>query len=140
MKFKQLSLFLENKPSQLKKPCEVLAAADINIRALSLADSEKFGIMRMIVDDAEEAQRVLEKAGCVVKVTDVVAIEVNDRPGGLAELLAVLETGGHAIEYMYAFSSPRADKAVLFFRFEDTDAALATLEARGIPVLAPVDL
>ena len=140
MKFKQLSLFLENKPSQLKKPCAALAEAGINIRALSLADSEKFGIMRLIVDDWEQGQRVLEAADCVVKVTEVVAIQVDDHPGGLAKLLSALETGGHAIEYMYAFSALRAGRAVLFFRFVDTDAALATLQAQGIPVLAPVDL
>lgn len=140
MKFKQLSLFLENKPAHLKHPCDVLAAANINILTLSLADSEKFGIMRFIVEDWERARKVLEDAGCVVKVTDVIGIEVPDRPGGLAELLAVIEEGGHDIEYMYAFAFRRADKAVLFFRFSDPDAALATLQSRGVPVLDPVNL
>ncbi len=140
MKFKQLSLFLENKPAHLKHPCDVLAAANINILTLSLADSEKFGIMRFIVDDWERAKDTLEAAGCVVTVTDVLAIEVDDRPGGLSALLAIIEEGGHDIEYMYAFACRRADKAVLFFRFSDTDAALANLQSRGVPVLDPVAL
>lgn len=140
MKFKQLSLFLENKPAHLKHPCDALAKADINILTLCLADSEKFGIMRLIIKEWEKARDVLTEAGCVVNVTDVLGIEVPDHPGGLAELLAVIEKGGHDIEYMYAFALPRADKAILFFRFKDTDAALATLQESGVPVLDPVDL
>lgn len=140
MKFKQLSLFLENKPAHLKHPCEVLAGANVNILTLCLADSEKYGILRLIVDDPDAALQALEAAGCAVKVTDVLAIEVADRPGGLAELLTVMDQSGLDIEYMYAFAQPRSDKAILFFRFSDPDAALATLQAKGIPVLAQVDL
>lgn len=140
MKFKQLSLFLENKPAHLRHPCEVLAEARVNILTLCLADSEKYGILRLIVDDPDAGRKALEAAGCAVKETDVLAIEVADRPGGLAELLTVMDQSGLDIEYMYAFAQPRADKAILFFRFTDPDAALTALQAKGIPVLDRVDL
>jgi len=98
MKIHQLSLFLENKPGRLSKPCQVLANAGINILTLSLADTQQFGIMRLILRDWEKAKKTLESEGFVVNVTEVVAIEVADRPGGLAEVLAVLEEGGTNIE------------------------------------------
>lgn len=140
MKFKQLSLFIENRPAHLKHPCDVLAAAGINILTLCLADSEKYGILRLIVDDPEAARAALEAADCAVKVTDVLAIEVLDQPGGLAKLLAVIETAGLDIEYLYAFAQPRAEKAILFFRFADPDSALSALQSQGIPVLDNVGL
>jgi len=140
MKFKQLSLFLENRPAHLKLPCEVLAKAGVNLFALNLADSGKFGILRLIVDDWERAKAALEAAGCVVTVTEVLAIAVPDEPGGLAGLLAILDEGAQQIEYLYAFAFRRRDTAVLFFRFADTDAALAALQARGVPVLRPIEL
>ena len=139
MKFKQLSLFLENKPAHLKHPCDVLAKADINILTLCLADAEQFGILRLIVADWEEAKAALESAGCVVRVDEVIALEVPDQPGGLANVLNVIEQGGHNLEYMYAFTFGRVGRAVLFMRFEDTDGAIATLQSGGINVLDPVE-
>lgn len=140
MKFKQLSLFIENQPAHVRRPCEVLAAAGINIRTLCLADAEKYGVLRLIVDDTDAAIAALTEAQCTVKCTDVLAIQVADRPGGLAELLAVIDEAGCNIAYMYAFTQPHADKAILFFRFDDTDEALAALQERGVAVLDPVDL
>lgn len=140
MKLKQLSLFLENKPAHLKTPCQVLADAGINILTLSLADTEQFGILRLIVPDWEKAKAVLEGAGCVVNVTEVVAVEVDDRPGGLARLLEVIDDAGINIEYMYAFTFGRKDKAVMIFRFEDPNIAIERLLPKGVSLVESVEL
>src|SRR5208337_1775125 len=107
MKLTQLSVFLENKPGQISLPCKALAKAGINILTLSLSDTQQFGILRLIVRDWKQAKAVLEQAGCVVNLTEVIALEVADRPGGLAELLEMIERGGVNIEYMYAFTFGR---------------------------------
>jgi len=140
MKLHQLSLFLENKPSQLTEPCHLLAESGIDIRTLTLADTEQFGILRLIVSDWEQASRVLQDAGYVVNVTEVVAVEVPDRPGGLAELLSAFENTDTNIEYMYAFTFGRADTAVLIFRFDKPDAAIAQLQAAGINVVGSAEV
>lgn len=135
MKIQQLSIFAENKPGHVAGPCRLLADQGVNIRALSLADTQKFGILRMIVSDAAKATKALEGAGYVVKTTDVVAIEVPDQPGGLATVLSALDAGPTNIEYMYAFPFGHHGRAVLIFRFDDPDSAIKTLQAKGIAVL-----
>ena len=140
MKIHQLSVFLENKPGQLRTACDVVAKAGINMVTLSLADTAQFGILRFIVSDGEKAAQVLQEAGYVVNVTEVVAVEVPDRPGGLAEILGVFEKTGINIEYMYAFTFGRGDTAVMIFRFDDPDAAIARLQAAGINVVASKEL
>jgi hypothetical protein len=140
MKIHQLSLFLENKPGRLSEPCKALASAGINILTLSLADTQQFGILRLIVRDWQQAKAVLEKTGCVVKMTEVVAIEVEDRPGGLARVLGVLEEGGINIEYMYAFTFRSGDRAVIVFRFDNPDAAVDVLRSHAINVIGGVEL
>ena len=140
MKIPQLSLFLENKPGHLNSICRTIAGAGINIETLSLADTEQFGILRLIVEDWQKARSVLESAGFVVNVTEVVATEIEDRPGGLAEILGVLGESGINIEYMYAFAVRRGNKAVPVFRFDDPDQAIRILEERGKSVLGGVDL
>jgi len=140
MKIQQLSLFVENKPGRLSAATRALAEAEVNILTLSLADTQQFGILRLIVRDPDRARKVLEDTGHVVKVTEVVAIEVSDRPGGLTRILEVLESGTINIEYMYAFTYRSDASAVLVFRFDDPDAAIALLQEKGINVIAPVDL
>ena len=140
MKLHQLSLFLENKPGQLTEPCRLLASAGINIRTLSLADTERFGILRLIVSDWQKAETVLQDAGYVANVTEVVAVEVSDHPGGLAEVLAVLENSAINIEYMYAFTFGRQSSAILIFRFDRPDDAIERLRAAGIAVVGSVEL
>lgn len=110
MKLKQLSLFLENKPGALTTPCRLLAEAGINLLTLSVADTQQFGILRIVVRDWEKAKEVLERNGCIVRVTEVVAIEVPDRPGGLSAILEVLEKTRINVEYMYAFTLKKEDK------------------------------
>lgn len=141
MKIKQLSVFLENKPGQIKVPCKALADAGVNILAMSLADTEQFGILRFIVREPARARDVLAKAGSVVKETEVLAVEVDDKPGGLLRLLEVFEKANMTIEYMYAFNSNRpGGKAALAFRFDDPDAAIRALQAAGINAIASIEL
>jgi len=140
MKITQLSIFAENKPGHLTAPCRALADAGVNIRALSLADTQRYGILRMIVSDPRAAQKVLEQAGFMVKATEVVAVEVPDRPGGLAQILAALEDTSINIEYMYAFPFGRGENAVLIFRFDNPDAAIKQLQAAGVSMIMRKEL
>ncbi len=140
MKLKQLSLFLENKPGALSRPVRLLAKARFNILTLSIADANQFGILRLILRDWEKAKRLLEKNGLVVKVTDMVAVEVSDSPGGLAKILDAVEKAGLNVEFMYAFTEKRENKAVLVFRFDDPDNAIRILQRRKLNVVASVDL
>ncbi len=136
MKLRQLSLFLENRPGALRLPCQVLGQAGIDILTLSLADTQQFGILRVVVKDDVRARKVLEDAGCVVKVTDVLAVEVPDRAGGLADMLGAFEGTGLSIEYIYPLvAGHRGKTAVLILRVEDPERAAALLGGRRIRVL-----
>jgi len=135
MQIRQISIFLENKPGQLSAICRALADADINIATLSLADTSDFGIVRMIVDDHEKAKSVLTGKGHVVNVREVVAVCVPDRPGGMAEVMQVLDKAGVDIEYSYAFAFHKGEKAVLVFRFSDNAKAAEALAAAGYMTL-----
>ena len=140
MKVKQLSLFLENKPGSLSRPVKLLARAKVNILALSLADTQQFGILRLIVQDWEKALKLLVKNGFVVKVTDMVAIEVSDAPGGLSDILAALEKTHVNLEYMYGFTLRKERKGMLVFRFDDPDRAIEALQKRKINPVRSVEL
>jgi hypothetical protein len=140
MKIHQLSLFLENEPGHLGLACRELAKAGISIQTLSLADTQQFGILRLVVREWEKAKEILEKAGCVVNVAEVVAVEVEDRPGGLAEILDVIEECGLNIEYMYAFTFGRGDRAVLVFRFADVDLAVEKFQGKNVNLVSSVEI
>jgi hypothetical protein len=141
MKLQQLSLFLENKPGQIKVPCRVLAKAGINILTMSLADTQQFGILRLIVKDWAGAKKALEAAGCIVNLTEVLAVDVADQPGGLADVLDILDKAKLDIEYMYAFTAgKRGRKAALVFRFADPDAAIKVLSKHDITILKAEEL
>jgi hypothetical protein len=135
MKVKQISLFMENRTGRLADVARTLGEAGVNIRALSLADTSDFGILRLIVNDVSLALSVLRSTGHTAIVTDVIAVEVPDQPGGLATVLTALEKAGVNVEYMYAFVEKATDKAVLVFRFENADVALAAFKKAGISVL-----
>jgi hypothetical protein len=135
MKIHQLSLFLENKPGHTIEPCRLLARSGIDVRTLAMADTQQFGILRMIVSDWQNAAKLLRESGYAVNVTEVLAVEVPDRPGGLAAVLEVFENSDVNIEYMYAFPFGRGDKAVLIIRFDNPDAAAGRLQAAGINVV-----
>jgi len=140
MKIHQISLFLENKPGHLNAICRTLAEAQINIVTLSLADTQQFGIVRLIVEEWQKAKDVLEKAGYVVNVREVVAATVADKPGGMAEVLDIIGQAGVNIEYMYAFAFRHGAEAVLVFRFDNPDRAIEALKAAGRDVLDAVTL
>jgi hypothetical protein len=140
MKITQLSVFAENKPRYIVAPCRLLADAGIDIRAISLAETLHFGVLRLIVSDWRKSAKLLEEAGYVVKPTEVLAVEVPGGPSGLAGVLAAVETTSLNIEYMYAFPFGHDDKAILVFRFEDLDAAIEQLQSAGISMLAREEL
>ena len=136
---KQISIVLENRRGQLSQICRDLADAGINIVTLSLADTSDFGIVRMIVDDYEKAHETLTDKGHVVNVCKVVAVCVPDRVGGMAEVMAALDKAEVDIEYSYAFSEHKGEKAVLVFRFGDTAKAEAALAAAGFATVESVE-
>ncbi len=135
MQVEQISIFIENKSGRLAEVTQVLGESDINIRALSLADTSDFGILRLIVDKTDLARQTLKERGFTVNKTAVVAVEVPDRPAGLAGILQILDGGGVNVEYMYAFVEHSANNAVIIFRFDDADAAIKVLLANDIKVL-----
>jgi hypothetical protein len=135
MKVEQISIFLENKSGRLAEVAGVLAAAGVNIRALSLADTTDFGILRLIVDQNDRAKKALKESGFTVGKTEVIAVEVPDRPGGLAQILRTLDAAAINVEYMYAFVQRSGDNAILIFRFDELDKAIQVLTQGGIRVL-----
>lgn len=135
MKVEQISIFIENKSGRLAEVTRILGEADINIRALSLADTSDFGILRLIVNDREKAKAILKEKGFTVSKTEVVAVEVPDHPGGLALILQALDTTSINVEYMYAFVERCGENAVIIFRFDETERAIATLRQKGFNVL-----
>ncbi len=135
MKIKQLSVFLENRSGRLADTTSTLGNADINIRAISLADSSDFGILRLIVDNSELAAQVLKDNGFIAGRTDVIAIVIPDRTGELGKLLGALENAGLNIEYMYALTQNHMKDAVMIFRFNDVDNAIKTVLSEGFTIL-----
>lgn len=135
MKVEQISVFLENKAGRLAEVTNTLASNKINIRALSLADTTDFGILRLIVDDSEKAKSVLKDQGFTVGKTNVVAVEVVDEPGGLNHILNTLGNNDINVEYMYAFVMPGSKNATLIFRFDKTDQAVEVLSENNIPII-----
>lgn len=135
MKVEQISIFIENKSGRLAEIARILGEAGINIRALSLADTSDFGILRLIVNDGAKATVVLKEAGFTVNRTEVVAVEVPDRPGGLSAILQTLDREAINVEYMYAFVERCGGNAVIIFRFDETDKAIAALKAQDFNML-----
>jgi len=134
MKTKQISVFVENRVGRIMEITEILGDNKINIRALSLADTSDFGILRMIVDDIGKAVKVLKEKDFIVKENYVVAVEVPDKPGGLAAVLKVLGKKNINVEYIYAFFEQPQDRALIIFRFENPDEAISALMESGINV------
>lgn len=131
MILKQLSLFIENKPGTIAAPCKILAEKGISISTLSLADTKFFGVLRLIVKDWEKAKKILEENSFAVKVTDVVAIQVDHKPGSLYKVLETLDKNNINVEYMYAYAAGIDGKAVLVFRFDNPEEAVKKLMQGG---------
>ncbi len=140
MKVKQISVFLENKKGRLWEALDSLAKAKINIRALSIADTSEFGILRLIVPDPEKSKKALEKNGFTVRENDVIAVGVSDEPGGLARALKVLTDADINVEYVYAFVEKSGQKAVVVLRTENISAGVKALKGAGVPVLTPAEV
>jgi hypothetical protein len=135
MKLQQISIFLENRSGRLVNILKVLGDAGVNIRAMSLADTSDFGILRLIVNDIEKARQSLTAKQFTVRISEVVALEVKDRPGELSRILGFIEAAGLNVEYMYSFVQKSMEYAILIFRFDDPDRAIETLTANGIVII-----
>ena len=146
MKLKQLSLFLENKPGNVRKACQTLADNGVNIETMTLADTKQYGILRLLVKDWEHAKEVFEQNGVVANVADVIALAVSHRPGGLADILCILDEAGLNIEYMYGFfqhlghDKHVAGNAIIVFRFDNPDVAIEVLQKRNVRILGSDEL
>jgi hypothetical protein len=140
MRIKQISVFLENRQGRLYDVCSLLGDNDINIRALTIAETESFGVLRIVVDKSDAAIKLLRDNQFVANFTDVIAIEVPDKPGGLASILKVLAENDVNIEYMYGFVEKFSDKALLVMRFEDTDFAQQMLSKHNVHVVAEKEI
>ena len=140
MHVEQISIFLENKSGRLAEVTRVLSEAAINIRALYLADTADFGILRLIVNDTEKARRVLKDYGFTVEKTKVIAIEVPDKPGGLSGILNTIKDEGINVEYMYAFVEKSGENAIVIFRFDEFEKSIDILRQAGVRILGGEEL
>ncbi len=139
MSVKQISVFIENKKGKLAEATRFIADHDINLRALSIADTQDFGILRIICDDPKNAQAVLQDGGFITTATDVLAAAISDTPGSLATILEVLSEEGVIVEYTYAFNTSKAG-AYMIFRVDDNQIASAALAGAGIKTANQEDL
>ena len=140
MAVKQISIFVENKEGRIKKAIDTLAKENINIRALSIADTTKYGILRLIVSDNEKAIEALEKDGFIVKENDVIIVAVPDEPNGLNSTLAIFENQDINLEYLYAFVSSKTDEAIVVMRLENMEKAIEVLEKSNAKLLDSEDI
>ena len=136
----QISIFVENKPGKLVEVTETIAAAGIDLRAMSIADTTDFGILRVIVDNPKQALLILQEAGYLVKPSKVIPVAVDDTPGGLAKTLRTLANAGIDVEYLYAFVAHGTDKAYVIIRVGDSDAALTVLHAAGVSIMSEKEM
>jgi len=135
MKVSQISVFLENKSGRLAEVTQLLADHEINIRALCIAETTDYGVLRLIVNDADRTRRVLSAGGFTVTETAVLVVEVEDRPGGLAQVIAALSAAGINVEYVYAFVT-RSDKAFVVLRLEEMEKAAQVLKQGGVRIVS----
>ena len=139
MSIRQLSVFVQNEAGRLQEITDCLYLNNIDIRALSIAETQEFGILRLIVDDIDKAVAALQEEGYVVKNTEVIGCKLEDRPGGLAKIVKVISEIGVNMEYMYAFLT-KTDSAYLVLRVEDNEAVEKALQERNIPLLKEEDV
>ena len=126
---------MENRSGRLAKITTALGNADVNIRAMSLADTSDFGILRLIVNNAEKAKSALVDHGFTVRISDVIAVAIPDTPGALGNLLSTMEHAGLNVEYMYAFIQKNMEQAIIIFHFDDADKAIETMLETDINVI-----
>lgn len=131
---KQISLFVENKPGRMAKVSKTLSDADVNIRALTIAEAGDFGVIRMVVDNPDKGYRVLRENAFTVSMTDVLAVEMKDTPGGLYEIVNTLGENGVNVDYAYAFVTSKAQRAMLILRVDDIAKARKVLSEKGVKI------
>ncbi|MBE6491158.1 MAG: acetolactate synthase [Methanobrevibacter sp.] len=136
MKIKQLSIFLQNRMGSLAKPLEVLTVANVNIRAMCMADTSEFGILRLVVDDPEKGKEALEENNFLVKITEIIGVEMNDTPGGLTTVLDIIKDNLIDLEYLYAFTHDKAGKAILLLHSDDIDKLIDVLTKNNITIVS----
>ena len=136
MKIKQLSIFFQNRMGSLSKPLEVLTVANVNIRAMCMADTSEFGILRLVVDDPEKGKEALEENNFLVKITEIIGVEMNDTPGGLTTVLDIIKDNLIDLEYLYAFSHDKEGKAILLLHADDIDILITVLTDSNIPIVS----
>ena len=135
MEIKQISVFFENKPGRLGEVTKVLADAGINLRAISIADTADFGILRLIVNDYEKAASTLNAAGFTARITNVAAVEIEDKPGSLARVMDIFKTANVNIEYLYASLEGKEGKAVVIFKLGDHEKGLRLIEENKLSMV-----
>ena len=140
MAIKQISVFLENKEGRIKKAVETIAKAGINIRALSIADNTKYGILRLIVSDNEKTKEVLKANHFLVKENEVIVIGIKDEPNGLNSALELFEKANINVEYLYAFVSSKTDKAIVVVKIEDYESGIKSLQEGNADILTEEDI
>ena len=140
MSLKQLTVFVENKQGRLVSITETLSEHNINIRALSIAETEDFGILRLIVNDSKKAEEILKNEGYLIKITDVVGVKIGDQPGKLSDALKVLDENKINMEYLYAFMSRTEKHAYVVIRVEDNSAAETALLNKGFKIITEADI
>ena len=140
MFIKQLSIFVENQFGRLEAIIEAIGKKGVNIRALSMADTTDFGILRVIVDDTAKAKEALDEIGVIAKATDVIAVYIDDKTGGLASILKLITNAEISVEYMYAFLSRDEGKALMVLKADDEEAAEKVLSDNGVELLNPAEL
>ena len=138
MKIKQLSIFLQNRMGSLSKPLEVLSEADVNIKAMCMADTSEFGILRLVVDNPEKGKEALEENNFLVKLTEIIGVEMNDTPGGLTSVLKVIKDHEIDLEYLYAFTHEKVGKAILLLHADKLDNLVGALQDNDM-VIVPAD-
>ena len=140
MAIKQITVFVENKQGALVSITDILAKSNINLRALSIAETNDFGILRLIVNDVETAKKALSDNGYLIKVTDVVGVKIGDAPGKLTAALNVLDKSGINMEYLYAFMARTERHAYVVLRVEDNEIAESALEREGFHLITDADI
>ena len=140
MLVKQVSIFVENKEGKIADVLKILAKENINISALSLADTTNFGILRLIVDDPKKAKNILQSEDMIVKINEILAVGIDDQPGGLAKVLDILAKANVQIEYMYAFTGHNKEYATVVFKTNDIEKAYDCLKIKDIPLISAEEI
>ena len=140
MSLKQMSVFMENRPGRLAEITRVLAENNIDMRAINIADTTDFGILRMIVSEPDRAEKVLRDNNMTASITDVIAISIDDKIGSFSDVMSILEQGNISVEYIYSFIGEKSAKAGIVIRTNNGEKALELFEKNGVNILSPADL